>query len=149
MLSYRPLDFHNANEITKVVNLELREHDRKEALLLLQYESTQEAILDTLRTAVEAHVIIHDGNIEGAFGVSEGPCCFHPWFFVTDKFDDFSKVTFARVSKQIVEGWRTKYSQMWNISSAHPKMARWLEWLGFEIEKHYNPVFGFYYHFYL
>ena len=132
-----------------VLNLNLRSHDKEEAKVLWDCEP-KSAIAESLGTALEAHVVIFKGEIVGACGVSrraEGGGI--PWFFVTDDFDEFNKVTFARLAKEIVQGWVDRYGFLTNVASPSPSMKRWLEWLGFTVEEWKAPKVGDFFRFYM
>ena len=122
-LYYRPMTLEDTE---RVLNLNLRSHDKEEAKVLWDCDP-KGAIAESLGTALEAHVIIFKGKIVGACGVSrrsEGGGI--PWFFVTDDFDEFNKVTFARLAKKIVQGWVDRYGFLTNVASPSPSMKRWL-----------------------
>ena len=132
-----------------VLNLNLRSHDKEEAKVLWDCEP-KSAIAESLGTALEAHVVIFKGEIVGACGVSrraEGGGI--PWFFVTDDFDEFNKVTFARLAKEIVQVWADRYVILANVASPSPSMKRWLEWLGFTVEEWKAPKVGDFFRFYM
>lgn len=138
-LYYRPLTLEDTET---VLNLNLRSHDKEEAKVLWGCDP-KSAIAESLGTSLEAHVIIFKGEIVGACGVSrraEGGGI--PWFFVTDDFDKFNKVTVARLAKEILQGWVDRYGFLTNVATPSPSMKRWLEWLGFTVEEWKAPYIG-------
>lgn len=145
-LYYRPLTLEDTET---VLNLNLRSHDKEEAKVLWDCDP-KSAIAESLGTALEAHVIIFKGEIVGACGVSrraEGGGI--PWFFVTDDFDRFNKVTVARLAKEILQGWVDRYGFLANVASPSPSMKRWLEWLGFTVEEWKAPYIGEFFRFHI
>lgn len=145
-LYYRPLTLEDTET---VLNLNLRSHDKEEAKVLWDCDP-KSAIAESLGTALEAHVIIFKGEIVGACGVSrraEGGGI--PWFFVTDDFDKFNKVTVARLAKEILQGWVDRYGFLANVASPSPSMKRWLEWLGFTVEEWKAPYIGEFFRFHI
>lgn len=145
-LYYRPLTLEDTET---VLNLNLRSHDKEEAKVLWDCDP-KSAIAESLGTSLEAHVIIFKGEIVGACGVSrraEGGGI--PWFFVTDDFDRFNKVTVARLAKEILQGWVDRYGFLANVASPSPSMKRWLEWLGFTVEEWKAPYIGDFFRFYI
>ena len=145
-LYYRPLTLEDTET---VLNLNLRPHDKEEAKVLWDCDP-KSAIAESLGTALEAHVIIFKGEIVGACGVSrraEGGGI--PWFFVTDDFDRFNKVTVARLAKEILQGWVDRYGFLANVASPSPSMKRWLEWLGFTVEEWKAPYIGEFFRFHI
>lgn len=145
-LYYRPMTLEDTE---RVLNLDLRAHDKEEAKGLW-YCDPKSAIAESLGTALEAHVIIFKGEIVGACGVSrraEGGGI--PWFFVTDDFDEFNKLTFARLAKELVRVWADRYVFLVNVASPSPSMRRWLEWLGFTVEEWKAPYVGDFFRFYI
>ena len=145
-LYYRPLTLEDTET---VLNLNLRPHDKEEAKVLWGCDP-KSAIAESLGTSLEAHVIIFKGEIVGACGVSrraEGGGI--PWFFVTDDFDRFNKVTVARLAKEILQGWVDKYGFLANVASPSPSMKRWLEWLGFTVEEWKAPYIGDFFRFHI
>ena len=145
-LYYRPLTLEDTET---VLNLNLRSHDKEEAKVLWGCDP-KSAIAESLGTSLETHVIIFKDEIVGACGVSrraEGGGI--PWFFVTDDFDKFNKVTVARLAKEILQGWVDKYGFLANVASPSPSMKRWLEWLGFTVEEWKAPYIGEFFRFYM
>ena len=145
-LYYRPMTLEDTE---RVLNLDLRSHDKEEAKVLWDCEP-KSAIAESLGTSLEAHVIIFKDEIVGACGVSrraEGGGI--PWFFVTDDFDKFNKVTVARLAKEILQGWVDRYDFLTNVATPSPSMKRWLEWLGFTVEEWKAPYIGEFFRFHI
>lgn len=94
------------------------------------------ALALSVDASVLCWVVIHDGQIEGAFGVSEEWGVGVPWFLATDKFYEFG-FAFAKESRKVVyEHMLNAFPMLVNfVDSRHKESMRWLEWLGFTIHK--------------
>lgn len=121
--------------------LAMRRADREEVAAATG-QSPVEALLESLDASEVAYTAIFDGEVAGMWGVVpiretllSAPLAGVAWFLSGGVVDRYP-VTFARMSRRIVEGLNRRYPVLHNVVDCRYETAlRWLSWLGFEIHE--------------
>lgn len=137
--NYRPL---MKDDLIKVCNLDLRNAD-KEELEAASGAPWKEALANSVAGSDISWVITLDDEIVGVFGLSElEPHVGVPWLVATDKLGQFS-FRFAKESKLVIELMLMLYPVLINfVYSKHTEAIRWLEWLGFSVDREVQVYIG-------
>lgn len=114
----------------------LRASDRQELIA----STGEEPVIGLAASAKMGNcwVAEYEGVPVAMFGlpiVSQLPVTGLPWMMGTDWLDE-NKLTFGRVSVDVVEGWKASVGYMVNhVDSRNRAAVEWLSWLGFDIEE--------------
>lgn len=131
MAHYRPL---RPDDLPSVFALDLRQDDVDEIRAATGLDPEM-GLLYSIAVSEHVWVVVHEGNIEGVFGVAYLNPGAQPWFVATDKFKEF-RWAFAKESKKFVKRLLDDYGFLANyVSSKHEAAIRWLRWLGFTISE--------------
>lgn len=137
MLEFRK--FNKDDDLDNVLELELRDIDRREAWASLGKDS-RGAVLYSLDCSQHVWVITYKGNICGLFGLCisefDGKVIGVPWLVANDiPFLGVNRLTFLRQSKKVVEQMLEIAPVLINVISVFNKDGvAWLSWLGFEVD---------------
>lgn len=138
MAYFRELDLSKDYEDIK--SLDLREIDKKEGRAYVG-ENPIVALLLSIRKSEEVYVIIHKERIVGVFGVIHAYDHGVPWMVATEELKDFYR-EFYKVSLKVVEGFKQDYKSLMNYVGAENEVSiRWLEHIGFTIDKSKEYIF--------
>jgi hypothetical protein len=96
-------------------------------------KSPAEAIAASIDAALSSYVMIHEGKVEGVFGITDGEGWVIPWMLATDNLHAFRR-QFLPESRRIVSDWSDEHYVLYNhVDSRHTEALHWLRWLGFHI----------------
>lgn len=102
------------------------------------YAATGGCLWDALEEGVRQGALagVYDGRVVGIYGltmIGDGVGC--PWMLGTDMIEA-NPIRVARVSREVVEGWKREAKYMFNyVDARHTSAIRWLKWLGFKIHE--------------
>ena len=96
-------------------------------------QTTETAIQESIDAALSSYVMIHEGKVEGVFGITDGGGFGSPWMLATNNLHAFRR-EFLAESRCIVSGWSEEHYVLFNhVDSRHTEALHWLSWLGFHI----------------
>ena len=131
----------------EAISMQLRESDVAE-VVAAHGKSPKEVLTESIDISSSCFVMIHEGKVEGVFGISEHYGWGIPWMLATDKLHQFH-LKFLRVSRIVVAVWLQEYPSLTNyVDSRHTEAIKWLKWLGFTIHetptKLHDPAVDFF-----
>lgn len=93
--------------------------------------------LTALMVGIDIQELRWRGELVCAFGARDfpgRPGCGIPWMLCTELVDKVPRRAMARVSLHVMDGWRARYSSLYNMVHAENRRAvRFVQWLGFEV----------------
>lgn len=135
MINIRPVNFDNNKELKEIINLDLREADRKE-IMVSSGRSPKEALRFSLASSKEAYVIVEDGDIKAVFGITPTVKRENVVWLLSEKEFNNQPITVARGIKRIIERWKKENGRLFNfINAEREDDFKFLEFLGFKINK--------------
>ena len=131
----------------------MRVIDRRELLATCPNHTPQEVLLKSLELSMKAFSVEEDSKIIAMFGVTKSsPKIGIPWLLASDEFFENHSWKFMRQCKEYFEVLIGSFDYLFNfVAVENTKAIRWLEWLGFTIERatlvHLNGLdfYKFYY----
>lgn len=120
-----------------VKNLKLRSIDSLENYWSTGIQNDPAILDESIKVSDEVYVITLDGEVEGVCGVASGEKALDGmvWMLTAREFPEYT-LKFFRESERIVKRWFKKYESLFNfVSVRRSEDYRYLELLGFTIEK--------------
>ena len=128
-------------DMPAIASMKLRESDRLEAEAFAGVPANDGLVLGC-QASEFVWVVKEDGDIIAVFGLwAQHSQWGMPWFLATDRVY-VHKTKWLRLSKEWRDQLLKRRKYLTNyVSSAHTEAIRWLEWLGFTVDR--NKEFTF------
>lgn len=131
------IKYNEEKHLEAVKNLELRSIDSLENYWSTGIQDDLIVLDQSIKVSDEIYVITLDGEVEGVCGVASGEKALDGmvWMLTAREFPEYT-LKFFRETEKLVQRWFETYESLFNfISVRRPEDYKFLEMLGFVIEK--------------